>query len=143
MGHIAENASKQISEAFGRRLKDTGITRVQWIAIYYIHRHEGIAQKELAEKMHVAESSVGRLVDRLERDGYVERVRSEEDRRVVTLELLPEGKKLIEKLLPIGVTFNDDLVRGINEEDLIVYERVLGQMLENIAESEDQSGMDR
>ncbi len=132
MGHIAENASKQISEAFGRRLKDTGVTRVQWIAIYYIHRYEGIAQKDLAEKMHVAESSVGRLIDRLERDGYVERVRSQEDRRVVTLELLPEGKKLIQELLPIGETFNNDLIAGIDENDLMAYERVLAQMLQNI-----------
>lgn len=82
--------------------------------------------------MHVAESSVGRLIDRLERDGYVERVRSQEDRRVVTLELLPEGKKLIQELLPIGESFNNDLIAGIDENDLMVYERVLAQMLQNI-----------
>jgi len=125
---------KQFSEAFGRKLDSSGITRIQWIALYYIHQNENISQRELANRMCVKDSSVGRLIDRLERDGMVERLRSTSDRRVITLKLTDDGSKRFEKVLPLGVEFNNQLVKNISEEDLETFESVLKRMLQNIQE---------
>lgn len=132
VGHVSENACKQITEAFGRRLKDSGVTRLQWIAMYYIDRDSGIAQKDLAERIQVTESSIGRLIDRMERDGFVRRERSNTDRRVILLQLTDKGNRVFQELLPLGVQFNNTLTEGISDEDLIIYERVLHRMLTNI-----------
>lgn len=132
VGHITENAIKQISEAFGRRLQDSGITRIQWIALYYVKTKERISQRELSNLMNVQDSSAGRLIDRLERDGLIERERNNIDRRVIYIKLSETGDKLISDLMPIGVKFNEDLVSGIDEEELIIYEKVLHKMILNI-----------
>ncbi len=84
--------------------------------------------------MNVQDSSAGRLIDRLERDGLIERERNDTDRRVIYIKLSPIGDQLISDLMPLGIKFNDDLVSGIDEEELIIYERVLQKMISNITE---------
>lgn len=134
MGHITENAIKQISEAFSRRLQKTGITRVQWIALYYVKTMEIISQRDLSNLMRVKDSSSGRLIERLERDGLLERQRNDIDRRVIYIQLTDKGDKLISDLIPIGDRFNEDLLKGIDEQELIIYEKVLQKMVSNIIE---------
>lgn len=123
---------KQISEAFGRRLQNTGITRIQWIALYYTKTKGNISQRDLSNLMNVKDSSVGRLIDRLERDGLIQRERNEIDRRVIFIKLTEKGDQLITNLMPYGTQFNDDLVTGIDEQDIIIYEKVLKKMISNI-----------
>jgi len=123
---------KQFAEAFGRRLKDTGITRIQWIAMYYIQTHKIISQRELAVLMKVTDSSIGRLLDRLERDEMVVRLTSETDRRVTMIMLSERGDALITALIPYGDAFNRDLTEGITSEELIIFENVLEKMIANI-----------
>lgn len=124
---------KQISEAFGRRLKDTGVTRIQWIALYYLYKHQPISQRELSHYMHVQDSSAGRLIERLERDGLITRLQSEVDRRVTLIQLSAIGQTTFEKLLPYGNAFNDVLIQGIDQSELMIFEKVLDQMIQNIA----------
>ena len=126
---------KQFSEAFSQRLEGTGITRIQWIALYYIHQNDNnIYQRELSNKMYIADSSVGRLIDRLERDGLVKRVKGKEDKRMIFVQLTDEGQKLFKEVLPIGEAFNDTLTKNISAEDLETFNAVLNQMLINILE---------
>lgn len=123
---------KQISEAFGRRLQNEGITRIQWIALYYLKTKGKISQRDLSNLMYVKDSSIGRLIDRLEREGLVERERNDSDRRVILITLTKKGEQLISDLMHIGVEFNDDLISGIEEEDILVFEKVLEKMIFNV-----------
>ncbi len=125
---------KQFSEAFGRKLEGSGITRIQWIALYYISESKRVSQRELARLMCVKDSSIGRLIDRLERDGMLRRVRSEEDRRVIFVEMTDSGVKLFKELLCYGEEFNNQLTKGISQEDLNTFANVLESMLTNIKE---------
>lgn len=125
---------KQFSEAFGRRLEGSGITRIQWIALYYIYEKPLISQRELSQLMYIKDSSAGRLIDRLERDGLVARIKSEVDRRVIQLMLTDEGNERFEAVLDLGTSFNEDLTRNIPKEDLDIFNSVLGKMLANVSE---------
>ncbi|WBW96419.1 MarR family winged helix-turn-helix transcriptional regulator [Oceanirhabdus sp. W0125-5] len=127
---------KQISESFGRRLQNTGITRIQWIALYYIKENPSISQRSLSNMMSVKDSSIGRLLDRLERDGLVIKERSNKDRRIIYVNLTEKGQELIEECLPIGVKFNEDLTKGISQEELRIFEEVLLKMKANVVEED-------
>ncbi len=99
--------------------------------MYYISTNKIISQRELSLLMHVADSSIGRLLDRLERDEMIVRLTNESDRRVTMVMLTERGEALMKKLIPYGEKFNDDLTEGINQEDLIVFQNVLDKMIEN------------
>lgn len=132
IGIITNRVAKSLSKAFGKRLEERGITRTQWIAIYYIGEMKGITQKELAEKMSATEASTARLVDRLEKNELVIRRKDSEDRRITKLTLTDKGKHFREDLIPLGEQFSNDITRGISEEELEIYKNVLGKMIQNI-----------
>jgi len=133
VGNISNKAIKQISDAFNKRLLETGITRIQWIALYYLKRKELISQRDLSNLMGVKDSSAGRLIDRLERDGYIKRERTKKDRRVILISLTKEGDNLITELMFVGINFKNDLVNDISDEDISIYEKVLSKMVQNVS----------
>ncbi|WP_246579101.1 MarR family winged helix-turn-helix transcriptional regulator [Alkaliphilus flagellatus] len=132
---MTDNSSKVICDAFSERVIKLGVTRVQWIALYYLGKEEFISQKELAEKMNIKESSVARLLDRMERDGLVERVKNENDKRVTNLRLTDKGKQYRIKLLPEGEEFEKLLYKNISDEEMKIFTMVLSKMVSNINEN--------
>jgi DNA-binding MarR family transcriptional regulator len=135
IGYITDNTMKIISADFNRRLEQYGMTRIQWIALYYLGKNEKkLKQNELAALMKIKNSSAARLIDRMERDGLIHRVESIEDKRIKNLELSGKGYTMREQLLPEGEKFNNLLLEGITEDELKTFEIVLQKMLKNIYE---------
>ncbi len=132
MGYVSTSAMKQISEAFGRRLSSSGLTRIQWVALYYVNEETMITQTLLSSRMQVNDSSGGRLIDRLERDGLVKRVNDKGDRRTRHIILTDVGQSLIDETMPIADHFNNELIKDISAEELIVFERVMTKMVESV-----------
>jgi len=77
--------------------KEFGITGPQLWALKIISADGRLSLGELTQKMYLHPSTVSGVVDRLEKKGYVARDRGRKDRRVVTVHLTPEGKKLVKK----------------------------------------------
>lgn len=113
-------------------LHKKGVTRVQWIALYYLGTQKHMNQKELSRRMNIKESTVARLVDRLERDGLVIRQRSEEDRRVFNVILTKKGKEYRKELVPEGEKFNNIVSKNIAEKEMFVFMSVLDKMVNNL-----------
>jgi len=72
-----------------------------------------------------------RKIDALESRGIVRRVRSEEDRRAIKLELTAEGKKLYPKALAIGVEVANDFLRGFSKAEVKLLEGLLKRIHDN------------
>lgn len=136
IGIITSRGTKHIVDAFNNRLAVYNITRVQWIALYYIGRNEGITQKELSEEMDLKESTVARLIDRLEKENTVQRIKDVKDRRISKLYLTEEGKEKKEALLPIGENFSNEAIKGISEGDLEIFKDVLNKIVINLIEEQ-------
>ncbi|MER6132911.1 MarR family transcriptional regulator [Streptomyces sp. NPDC001815] len=57
--------------------------------------------QEIAERVHLSQSALSRLIGRLEKDGLVERCMCPEDRRGVRVSLTPKGRTLHGEVLPL------------------------------------------
>ncbi|TAH63374.1 MAG: MarR family transcriptional regulator [Gottschalkiaceae bacterium] len=132
VGFITNRAGKKLANEFNERLLMVGITRVQWVALYYLGKHKELNQKELAELMDIKESSVARLIDRMEKEGYVLRKKDISDRRVTILLLTEKGIDYREKLLPEGEKMAQVFTEGISDEELEIFLRVIDKMLSNV-----------
>ncbi|GAA0769413.1 MarR family transcriptional regulator [Clostridium subterminale] len=130
---ITNKSAKKLADEFNRRLQENGTTRVQWIALFYIGKAGEISQKELSDYMDIKESSMVRLIDRMEKEELVERRKDSEDRRITKIILTDRGKFLKEELMPIGQEFQNDVVKGISKENLEVFKEVLQRMTYNIS----------
>ena len=72
-----------------------------------------------------------RKIDALEKRGLVRRVRSEEDRRAIKLELTPEGRKLYPKALAAAVGLANDFLEGFSKAEVKTLEGLLKRVLHN------------
>ena len=89
---------------------DTSVT--QLAALLYIAKNGGCLQKEVAKALSLNKSAVTGLIVRMERNGLVERIVSEEDARAIKLYSTPEGIQKTKDLMP----FIDELNELFNEE---------------------------
>ncbi len=133
IGFITSKAAKNLADEFNRRLQEHGITRVQWIALFYIGKSDSMSQKELSDLMNVKESSMVRLIDRMEKEKLVVRKKNINDRRITSIVLTDKGINLRNELLPLGEQFQKDATRGISNEELDNFKKVLEKMVNNIS----------
>jgi DNA-binding MarR family transcriptional regulator len=92
-------------------MAELGITSTQASILFMLATSKCMAAVDLAREYGIDASAVTRLIDRLEKRGLLSRVRSQEDRRVVKLDLTEEGYALV-ALMPaiFRKTLNEMLV---------------------------------
>lgn len=124
--------AKDLADSLEKRLNHYNITRSQWIALYYIKNNNMITQKQLADKMSLKEPSVVRLLDKMELYGWVNRISSNDDKRMKFLVLTDNGKEIETAMLDVAEKFKSDVLYGISLKDLDVFKATLNKMLINI-----------
>ncbi|ETP68865.1 MarR family transcriptional regulator [Planococcus glaciei] len=75
------------------------ITPPQFVALQWLFEHGDMTIGDLSNKMYLAFSTTTDLVDRMEKNELVVRIREEQDRRVVRIKLLKEGERIIEEVI--------------------------------------------
>ena len=88
---------KAIQDYFQEISKKYGITGPQLWALKTVAANGSLSLGELSKKMYLHPSTISGVVDRLEKKGFVVRDRGQEDRRVVKVQLTPQGKKIVAK----------------------------------------------
>jgi len=131
--YLLHDATRQIRKHFDRRATRFELTRAQWRALKATGRHEGLSQTELADYLDMEPIPVGRVIDRLEKTGYIERRADPGDRRRWRLHLTPKAHAIVDEMEVIASGLRDDALRGIPREDLDTLMRVLTQLKENLA----------
>ncbi|WP_077148200.1 MarR family winged helix-turn-helix transcriptional regulator [Sphingopyxis sp. KK2] len=95
IGFLLNDTARLYRRAFNARVRDTGITALQWRLMIYLRRDPGIRQGPLAELIEVEPITLSRMVDRLEEAELVERRADPTDRRAWRLFLNPRADAMI------------------------------------------------
>lgn len=90
---------------------------------------EGCSIKEIAEKLRITSGAVSQIVDKVVHEGLVERIADSNDRRSVKITLSAEGRALHERLNQYFEQATGELMAGIPEEKIAVFNEVLTQMI--------------
>ncbi len=98
-----ERLLRQVAFIIKRRGRDIlssfEITTPQFLALHVLRDQPGITMGELCEKLLLACSTATDLIDRMEKNGYLERRRDEDDRRVIRLSITEKGKNVISQVI--------------------------------------------
>ena len=122
-------------------LKPHGITRSQWWVLANLARHgdKTLTQVELGNLMDMKKVSVGALITKMEKAGYVYREPSPEDGRAKLVHLTEKGVDALQAMTDIANPTNEAINKGISKKDLETATRVLRQMKNNVrAQLEEQ-----
>jgi len=131
--YLLHDTQRQIRKHFDRRATRLELTRAQWRALKATGRHEGVSQTELAEYLDMEPIPVGRVIDRLEKTGFIERRADPGDRRRWRLYLTPKAHAVVDEMEVIAAGLRDDALKGIPRADLDTLMQTLIKMKENLA----------
>jgi DNA-binding MarR family transcriptional regulator len=107
------------------RKNDDGLTIAQVRALFALDQSEPATPGEIAETARVSPASVTAMLDDLERDGIVTRVRSDSDRRRVLVTLTDKGRTVLKKRRRIWLKRWDVAMADVPERDLEAATEVL------------------
>ncbi|HWI49321.1 MAG TPA: MarR family transcriptional regulator [Rummeliibacillus sp.] len=99
-------------------LSNYTITPPQFIALQWLHELGDMTIGDLSNKMYLAFSTTTDLVDRMERNDLVQRIRDNQDRRVVRIHLLKEGERIIEEVIEQRQNYLADIVKDFQSEEV-------------------------
>jgi DNA-binding MarR family transcriptional regulator len=116
-------------------LAELGITSTQASIMFMLASGRGLAAADIAREYGIDASTVTRLIDRLEAGGLLNRVRSEEDRRVVKLEVTEHGMAIAQRIPDIFTVVLDKLLLGFTPEEVGYLESMLRRILVNVDDS--------
>jgi len=95
-----------------------------------------ISQAELARRMQVAAPTLGGIVDRMERDGWIVREPCPEDRRKILLKPTERVEPVWEQMLSIGLQVRDRATVGFSAEQVAGLMKSLAAFQENLRKDE-------
>jgi DNA-binding MarR family transcriptional regulator len=123
---------------YDRRASVLGVTTAQWRALAWIGHQEGLKQVELADRLDVEPITVGRIVDRLEESGLVERQPDPVDRRAWRLVMTDKAKPIYARLTNLAEEMADQALAGFTHEEMAEMRARLSLIRDNVSAEAEQ-----
>lgn len=114
-GHLIRRLNQISTAVFAEHMATSGLdlTSVQYAALSTIAEHPQIDQVSLAGAIAYDKVTIGGVIDRLESKGLVTRTVSPQDRRMRLLQVTKAGGLLLDRVRPIVVALQDDILAGL------------------------------
>lgn len=111
LAFVLNDVARLLRKQFYERARPVGMTPAQYRVLANLWRAEGINQSELAEVLDVENITLSRHVDKMEKEGWIERRRDPNDRRAWRLYISEAAHPLLQRMREIGdQTYRDTLV---------------------------------
>ena len=107
--------TKELIRQYGPYLKKLNLTYTQYIVMMVIWERETLSSRELSECLHLDYGTLTPVLKRLEAAGYLNKQRSDEDERLLTLSLTEKGRSLKEDAVSIPPAVADCM--GLTAEE--------------------------
>ncbi|MER2262339.1 MAG: MarR family transcriptional regulator [Psychrobacillus sp.] len=104
------------------------ITPPQFVALQWLFEIGDMTIGDLSNKMYLAFSTTTDLIDRMERSELVQRVRDEQDRRVVRIHLLKEGERIIEEVIDKRQQYLKDVLKQFDQDEAQALSTLLAKL---------------
>ncbi len=134
IGYTMTDVARLLRTVFERRVRSLGLTLQGPRDVARLHRRPGLSQSEVADVLEIEKATAGRLIDRMEAKGWIERRADPLDRRINRLHLTSEAKRLHALIWPIAETTVDDALSDLSRSERKALSRLMhsvkGRLLE-------------
>ena len=129
-GYLMRQILNSVSQQVSRELDPKGLTNAQWVPMLKLYLGKASTVAELARQCQLDAGSMTRLLDRLEAKGFCRRIRSSDDRRVVNIELTPEGREAAKEIPAVLSRVQNAHLAGFSVEEWQTLKSYLRRILE-------------
>ena len=132
IGFLISDVSRLLRRVYDRRVEPLGLTRSQWRVLVHVYRREGVSQTALAQVLEIEKPTLGRLVDRLEEKGWVERRVDDRDQRARRLVITDKARPLIDEMEDLAEAVHADALDGVGDGESDQLHRTLLTVKSNL-----------
>ena len=131
IGYLLKRAGGQLSTTIDRALAEFDMTHAQLgIFLRLLHGHADTAA-DLAREMAIDTGAMTRALDRLEEKGFIQRLRSHADRRMVQVSLTDKGRDLADRMTLVAINALNHHLRDFTPEEVTQFKTFLRRMIGN------------
>ncbi len=116
VGKLLRRAHMAFAREFRERLAERGFTFGEFIHLERLWEEDGLTQKELSRRVGIASASSTQIIDLLEKNKLIDRVRNPGDRRSINVFLTAQGKAKKPELLACAKQVNRLARKGLTPQ---------------------------
>ena len=135
-GYWIFSTAHEMSQRMNDELAELGITFRQWEVLAWLSFFGEVSQSELAEGMLIEPSTLAGILDRMQRDGWIERKADPEDGRRKLLRPTEKVEPVWAQMVDRARRVRNDATAGIPEEDLQRLRQTLEAIRRNLVGDE-------
>lgn len=124
--------AKEVVRQYRKPLEELNLTYTQYIVMMVLWEHGDMTEGQLGEKVHLDSGTLAPLLKRLEKAGYINRVRPENNENKLFLSLTAEGESLKEKTLDVPSQMQGCI--PLSEDELYLLRDLLNRALTEMNE---------
>lgn len=129
LGILLAETARAWRGCLDQRLKPLGLSQAKWLVLVHLSRGgDKMIQKELAESIGIEGPTLVGLLDRMTRDGWLERHESSEDRRSKTVHLTEKSTEILRQIKSVAAHLRRELLADMSSDEL----RQCAEVLERI-----------
>ncbi len=119
---------RRVYEHYDSRLSPFNLTTPQYMVFSALWVGDGITIGELGQRVALDGSTITGILDRMEKNGYVERRPNVEDRRSALVYLTQKAREVGPRIIGFADELNAAIRKNIPGQDMAVFERVLREL---------------
>ncbi len=127
---MATHLNRQL---FMRLASDKGGHPGRTVLLTMLAKHDGISQRDLAEKMHLARPTITIMLQKMEHEGLIERWDDPDDQRLTRIRLTEAGRAQSRDMGDVYARYVNATIGAMTEPDRAEFARLLGLLNDNIA----------
>lgn len=122
----------RMNQLLNQDLRNLGLTISNWRLLAVLDYNESASINELVSYAMIEQSTVSRLITRMEEDGLVRRDRVDKDGRVRSISMTAKGREIYDKVQSITLAHAERALINLTEEEKTVLERLISTMRANL-----------
>jgi len=129
IGYVLSDVARLIRTVFDRRVRDIGLTRAQSAGPHASRiAGRGPARPNSPTLLEIDRASAGRMIDRMQKNGWVERRADSDDRRINRLYLTADARRAHKDMWAIAETTVDDALAPLSDTEREQFTRLAARV---------------
>lgn len=129
-GHLIRRLQQAVVGLYYEKLLDTGVTPVQFTSMMAIRRFPGTDQRRLAQLVALDRSTIGSVLERLEKRGLITRKILPDDKRHKAIFITHEGARLLRKMQPVVQEVQVELLATLTSSERATFNKLLAKLVD-------------
>lgn len=139
-GVLASEVARLYSAELQRQLAPLGLTSAQFLVLSEIGGRDGLTQRDLTERLGVEQATMANTLNRMQRDGLIERRPHPEDGRAQIVMATAPARELVAAAGAIAKQVNDQVLAALPSAERELFLSMLMRMVTGLRDNDGGTG---